>query len=85
MLYVVSVLHLPSGDTKSGYVVDVTDGIVKEFYPFDKERPAMLYLQEVYISSVKDAGNACEMSVNDNSDRLYAYIMCGNGQLSLLK
>lgn len=88
MLYAVSVLHMPSGETLRGQLVETDNGVVKDFYPFLKEKPSVVYVSEAYLSAVTAAESVSslkEAACTCGSGELFAYELCGEEALAMLE
>lgn len=87
MLYAVSVLHMPSGETETGRLLETENGVVKDFYPFLKEKPSVVYVPEVYLSAISGAESVSslkEAACSCGSGELFAYRLCGEDGLAVL-
>lgn len=50
MLYLVRKLHTACGEVQRMQVVEVVDGVVRGFSPFDVERQSMLWVEDAFLS-----------------------------------
>lgn len=50
MLYATHKLHLPQSEPLKLYVVEVKNGVVVSYFPFDGERQSMMWVDELAIS-----------------------------------
>lgn len=55
MFYVARSLHLPACEPLAMYVVEVKEGVVTGWFPFDGERASMLWAETLFISHRDDA------------------------------
>lgn len=55
MFYATHRLHLPQREPLRLHVVEVVDGVVRSFFPFDGERESMLWVDELYASHNRQA------------------------------
>lgn len=85
MLYLVRRLHLVCGEVRRMQVVEVVDGVVRGFSPFDVERQSMLWVEEGFLSH---SSCACVVGdfisvvpVDSGAGPLFFYICdCDDGQ-----
>ena len=55
MYYVARSLYLPAGEPLAMYVVEVKEGVVAGWFPFDGERASMLWVEALFVSYRSDA------------------------------
>ena len=85
MYYVARSLYLPAGEPLAMYVVEVKEGVVTGWFPFDGERASMLWAEVLLVSYLSDAevfsDIANEVAIEDNHTRsLFLYTLAdGSG------
>lgn len=55
MFYATHKLHLPQREPLKMYVVEVKNGVVASFFPFDGERQSMVWVDELFMSHCPQA------------------------------
>ena len=85
--YITPELSMPSGEKNSSKVVEVLGGVVNKIYSFTGEQPAMVYLSQIYLSTVPGLKTLEELravKISSGNTSLYAYSVDSNGNLSPL-
>lgn len=88
MYYLVRKLHLAAGKELPLQVVEVVNGVVVAFFPFDVERPSMLWVEEACFSFSPAARSRDEVvkavtMCGDSAQPLYLY-SCDEGFCRLM-
>ena len=85
MFYVTHKLHIPQREPLKMYVVEVSDGVVVSFFPFDGERQSMVWVDELFLSHCPQARFVSDIKneVAQAAQPLYLYFP-GDGNDSLV-
>lgn len=84
MFYATHWLHIPQRAPLKLYVVEVRNGVVASFFPFDGERQSMVWADELFLSHCPQARfvSDIENEVAQAAQPLYLYSLGGgNGCL----
>ena len=75
MFYLTRRLHLPGGEVLCMQVVEVADGVVRGFSPFDVERQSMLWVEEGFLSHSPGSAVVGDMTAGETpaSEPLFLY------------
>ena len=88
MFYATHKLHLPQREPLKLYVVEVKNGVVVSFFPFDGERQSMVWVDELFLSHCPQAHFLSDIKkeVAQAAQPLYLYLQGdGNDGLVLLR
>ena len=85
MFYATHWLHIPQRAPLKLYVVEVRNGVVVSFFPFDGERQSMVWVDELFLSHSAQARFLSEIKneVAQAAQPLYLYSL-GSGNDGLV-
>lgn len=87
MLFLARVLHLSNGELLRNMVVRVDKSCVKEIYSFVGEVHSMVFIDDIFLSSLANLKKVDEIKTTPHSgicEGLYAYMLDATGELALL-
>ncbi len=86
MLYVARRLFMPWGEERYSQMLDVCAGKVRSIVSFEKELPAMSFVDEVYVTSCDNAivVSDIKIEIHHAGGSLYAYSADKSGILTRL-
>ena len=80
------ILNMPCGEQRCSQVVDVAAGKVLSVAPFKGESQSMIFVEEIYLSTMDDAHAVSDINkeLHRSGGALYAYSLGDEGLLSRL-
>lgn len=86
MLYVARHLFMPWGEERYSQMLDVCAGKVRSIVSFEKELPAVFFVDEVYVTSCDNAivVSDIKIEIHHAGGSLYAYSADNSGILTRL-
>ena len=78
MLFLARVLHLSNGELLRNMVVRVDESYVKEIYSFTEEVYSMVFVDDIFLSSLANLKKVDEIKTAPHSgicEGLYAYML----------
>ena len=87
MLFLARVLHLSNGEQLRNMVVRLDKSCVKEIYSFAGEAHSMVFVDDIFLSSLANLKKVDEIKKTPHSgicEGLYAYMLCAASELVLL-